>query len=82
MTSIISKYFLRYVLQLAIADLLFLLTLPFKISEDFLGGWTYSEWMCKAIETILFLNYYASCLFLMVSVKKEIENILLYISFD
>nr|XP_018672649.1 C3a anaphylatoxin chemotactic receptor [Ciona intestinalis] len=55
-----------YVLQLAIADSLFLLTLPFKMVEDMNGRWIYSEWMCKAKETLLFLNYYASILFLMI----------------
>uniref|UniRef100_H2YCB6 G-protein coupled receptors family 1 profile domain-containing protein n=1 Tax=Ciona savignyi TaxID=51511 RepID=H2YCB6_CIOSA len=55
-----------YVLQLAIADSLFLLTLPFKMVEDIHGNWIYSEWMCKGKETLLFLNYYASILFLVV----------------
>uniref|UniRef100_F6SEF7 G-protein coupled receptors family 1 profile domain-containing protein n=1 Tax=Ciona intestinalis TaxID=7719 RepID=F6SEF7_CIOIN len=55
-----------YVLQLAIADSLFLLTLPFKMVEDVNGRWIYPEWMCKAKETLLFLNYYASIIFLMV----------------
>ncbi|XP_076816326.1 uncharacterized protein LOC143462164 isoform X2 [Clavelina lepadiformis] len=55
-----------YVLQLAIADTVFLLTLPFKISEDLHEGWIYPEWMCKAKETLLFVNYNASILFLMI----------------
>ncbi|XP_078494051.1 somatostatin receptor type 2-like [Ciona intestinalis] len=55
-----------YVLQLAIADSLFLLTLPFQMVEDINGRWIYPEWMCKAKETLLFLNYYASIIFLMV----------------
>ena len=58
--------FNRYVLQLAIADSLFLLTLPFKASQDLYNSWLFPEWMCKATETILFINYYASILFLMV----------------
>ncbi|CAK8679691.1 unnamed protein product [Clavelina lepadiformis] len=53
-----------YVLQLAVADSLFLLTLPFVISEAVNKEWIYPEWMCKARETILFINYYASVLFL------------------
>ena len=61
-----SCYFNRYVLQLAIADSLFLLTLPFKASQDLYNSWLFPEWMCKATETILFINYYASILFLMV----------------
>lgn len=53
-------------MQLAITDSILLLTLPFKVTEDLNHGWIYPEWMCKAKETILFLNYYASILFLMV----------------
>ncbi|CAK8688568.1 unnamed protein product [Clavelina lepadiformis] len=55
-----------YVLQLALADSLFLLTLPFKVSEELQGSWIYPQWMCKAKETILFFNYYASILFLVI----------------
>jgi len=57
---------LRYVLQLAIADSLFLLSLPFKWTEDINKRWIYPEWMCKGKETMLFLNYNASCLVLVV----------------
>jgi len=59
------------VLQLALADSLFLLTLPFKTSEDINKSWIYAEWMCKAKETVLFLNYYASIMFLMVRILSE-----------
>nr|CAB3262630.1 uncharacterized protein LOC100181055 [Phallusia mammillata] len=55
-----------YVLQLAVADSLFLLTLPFKTTEDLNKRWIYPEWMCQAKETLLFLNYYASIMFLMI----------------
>lgn len=55
-----------YVLQLAVADTVFLLTIPFRIVEDFNGAWIFPEWMCKAKETILFLNYYSSIGFLMI----------------
>ncbi|CAK8688442.1 unnamed protein product [Clavelina lepadiformis] len=55
-----------YVLQLAIADTIFLLTLPFNISEAINHRWIYPQWMCKAKESILFLNFYASVLFLVV----------------
>nr|XP_039259778.1 uncharacterized protein LOC120336221 isoform X1 [Styela clava] len=55
-----------YVLQLAIADSIFLLTIPFRISEDIENTWIFPEWMCKAKETILFLNYYSSIAFLVV----------------
>ncbi|XP_078491970.1 somatostatin receptor type 2-like [Ciona intestinalis] len=55
-----------YVLQLAIADSLFLITLPFKMMEDINSYWIYPEWMCKGKETLLFLNYYTSVSFLMI----------------
>lgn len=55
-----------YILQLAIADAVFLLTIPFKITEDVHHEWIYSGTMCKMKEAILFLNYYSSILFLMV----------------
>lgn len=55
-----------YVLQLAIADTIFLLTLPFKIVEDVNDEWIFTDSMCKLKETILFLNYYSSILFLTV----------------
>ncbi|XP_039253861.1 somatostatin receptor type 2-like [Styela clava] len=55
-----------YVLQLAIADSLFLTTLPFKVIEDIHHEWIFPAWLCKVKETFLFLNYYSSVLFLMV----------------
>jgi len=55
-----------YVLQLAIADTLFLLTLPFKANEDINNAWEYPNWLCKVKECILFVNYNASVLFLMI----------------
>ena len=61
----------RYVVQLSIAGTLFLLTVPFKISESLHDGWIFPEWMCKTNETILFLNYYASILFLTVRMNKS-----------
>jgi len=55
-----------YVLQLAFADILFLLTIPFKVSEDFHGLWPFGNWLCSVKETILFLNYNASVFFLVI----------------
>ena len=59
-------YVSRYVLQIAIADSLFLLMLPFKLVEEYHGQWTFPEWFCKMNETILFLNYYSSIVLLTV----------------
>uniref|UniRef100_H2Z6T6 G-protein coupled receptors family 1 profile domain-containing protein n=1 Tax=Ciona savignyi TaxID=51511 RepID=H2Z6T6_CIOSA len=55
-----------YILQLALADTLFLLMLPFTASSELSGGWTYGVGMCKLKEAILFINYYASIYFLVV----------------
>ena len=58
--------FYRYVLQLAIADTVFLLTLPFNASQTIQEEWIYSEGLCKVKEAVLYINYYASIMFLMV----------------
>ena len=60
----------RYILHLAIADSIFLLTLPFQVSSELNQIWIYPEWLCKAKETILFCNYYASILFLVVNTQR------------
>ena len=65
---------LRYVLQLAIADTLFLITWPSKLKAHVDNRWEFPEWMCKVNETILFLNYYASVMFLVVSGKMCLTN--------
>jgi len=56
----------RYVLQLAIADTIFLFTIPFRVHEQMVGHWSFPTWMCKAKEIALFINYNASVFFLMV----------------
>jgi len=68
--SVIKKKFLlyRYLLQLAVADTIFLATTPLKIWEDIWDQWPFPEWMCKTNEGVLFLNYYSSTLFLMVGI--------------
>ena len=58
--------FFRYVLHLAVADCLFLLTIPFKVAEDVNDEWIFSGGMCKATEAVLFLNYFSSIFLLMV----------------
>ncbi|XP_078486718.1 uncharacterized protein LOC101242898 isoform X1 [Ciona intestinalis] len=55
-----------YILQLAIADTLFLLMLPFTASSELSGEWSYGIVMCKIKEAILFINYYASIYFLVI----------------
>ncbi|XP_077975616.1 delta-type opioid receptor-like [Styela clava] len=55
-----------YILQLAIADSAFLLTLPFQVVEDVNNAWIFPDGMCKAKETVLIINYYSSISFLTV----------------
>ncbi|KAM4869237.1 proteinase-activated receptor 3 [Urocitellus parryii] len=51
--------------NLAIADLLFLMTLPFKIAYHFNGNnWVFGEVMCRAITVIFYGNIYCSILLL------------------
>ena len=59
---------IRYVFQLAIADTLFLLTLPFKVHEDIYQNWNLPAFLCVAKETVVHLSYNASVLFLVVSI--------------
>jgi len=56
----------KYLLQLSFADLLFILAIPLRINEDLLGEWGSSNGVCKANNTLMYTNYYASLLFLMV----------------
>lgn len=60
---------IRYMLQLALADFLFLAVIPFQVTENINMRWIFPEWMCKVKETILFFNYYASVILLMVRAR-------------
>ncbi|CAM4593446.1 C-C chemokine receptor type 9-like [Lepidochelys kempii] len=53
----------RYLLHLAIADLLLLLTLPFwaKAASD---GWIFKNFMCKIVNSMYKINFYSCMLFL------------------
>ncbi|NXW65188.1 CCR9 protein, partial [Eurystomus gularis] len=53
----------RYLLHLAIADLLLLLTLPFwaKAASD---GWIFKNFMCKVVNSMYKINFYGCSLFL------------------
>jgi len=57
--------FNSYILQLAIADSILLLTLPFTMHEV-KTGWDFSLFFCYIHQISLFFNYYASVFFLMV----------------
>ncbi|NWI14890.1 CCR9 protein, partial [Crypturellus soui] len=53
----------RYLLHLAIADLLLLFTLPFwaKTASD---GWIFKSFMCKIVNSMYKINFYGCTLFL------------------
>ncbi|NXN71467.1 CCR9 protein, partial [Himantopus himantopus] len=53
----------RYLLHLAIADLLLLFTLPFwaKAASD---GWIFRNFMCKVVNSMYKINFYGCSLFL------------------
>lgn len=52
-----------YLLNLAVADLLFLCTLPFWASNA-VSGWGFGEGMCKFVSAVYKINFFSSMLFL------------------
>lgn len=52
-----------YLLNLAVADLLFLLTLPFW-AIDAQSGWIFPEGLCKVVSALYKINFFASMLLL------------------
>ncbi|XP_058051680.1 C-X-C chemokine receptor type 3 [Ahaetulla prasina] len=52
-----------FVFNLAIADILLVVTLPFWAAQAVLG-WIFKDFFCKVIGSILKINFYASILFL------------------
>ncbi|XP_039269644.2 somatostatin receptor type 2-like [Styela clava] len=54
-----------YVLQLTIADTVFLFTLPVFSMQKVLDNWRFGSGVCKLCQTIKFMNYYAGIFFLM-----------------
>ncbi|CAK8693229.1 unnamed protein product [Clavelina lepadiformis] len=55
-----------YILQLALADTLFLAMLSLTAQSSIIGRWIHPEWVCKFKEGVIFINYYASIYFLVV----------------
>ncbi|NWU67431.1 CCR9 protein, partial [Pterocles burchelli] len=53
----------RYLLHLAIADLLLLLTLPFW-AKAASNGWIFKNFMCKVVNSMYKINFYSCSLFL------------------
>ncbi|KAM3829302.1 C-X-C chemokine receptor type 3 [Vipera latastei] len=52
-----------FILNLAIADILLVFTLPFWTAQAVLG-WIFKDFLCKVIGSILKVNFYTSILFL------------------
>ncbi|XP_068133809.1 proteinase-activated receptor 3-like [Hyperolius riggenbachi] len=61
-------------INLAAADLLFMLALPFKIAYHFLGNnWIFGENMCRAVTAVFYGNMYCSVFFLTaISIDRHI----------
>uniref|UniRef100_A0A8C3TXR0 G-protein coupled receptors family 1 profile domain-containing protein n=1 Tax=Catharus ustulatus TaxID=91951 RepID=A0A8C3TXR0_CATUS len=54
-----------FLLNLAMADLLFVLLLPFKISYHLLGNhWLFGDYLCRTMVAFFYGNMYSSILFL------------------
>ncbi|XP_004703937.1 C-X-C chemokine receptor type 4 [Echinops telfairi] len=53
----------KYRLHLSVADLLFVLTLPFW-AVDAVAGWYFGQFMCQAVHVIYTVNLYSSVLLL------------------
>ncbi|XP_074842196.1 C-C chemokine receptor type 9-like [Carettochelys insculpta] len=63
----------RYLLHLAIADLLFLFTLPFW-AKAASNGWIFKNFMCKIVNSMYKINFYSCTLVLMcISVDRYIS---------
>ncbi|XP_063062249.1 C-C chemokine receptor type 9-like [Engraulis encrasicolus] len=52
-----------YLLNLAVADLLFLFTLPFW-ATDALSGWSFGDGLCKVVMALYKINFFSSMLLL------------------
>ncbi|XP_044129971.1 proteinase-activated receptor 3-like [Bufo gargarizans] len=61
-------------INLAAADLLFLLALPFKITYHFMeNNWIFGETLCRIVTAVFYGNMYGSVLFLMaISIDRYI----------
>ncbi|KAB7493890.1 Somatostatin receptor type 5 [Armadillidium nasatum] len=53
-----------YILNLAIADLLYLMGLPFLIVTSHVGNWVFGNFMCKMYMVVTSLNQFTSSFFL------------------
>ncbi|XP_066473967.1 lysophosphatidic acid receptor 5 [Tiliqua scincoides] len=53
-----------YMLNLAVSDLLFTISLPFRIYYYSEGEWPFGDFLCQVSASIFQINMYGSCLFL------------------
>ncbi|KFW09439.1 C-C chemokine receptor type 4, partial [Eurypyga helias] len=53
-----------YLLNLAIADLLFVFSLPFLVQYSIVSQWTFGNAMCKIISSAYFIGFYSSAFFI------------------
>ncbi|KAJ7404566.1 C-C chemokine receptor type 4 [Willisornis vidua] len=53
-----------YLLNLAIADLLFVFSLPFLVQYSIMSQWTFGNAMCKIISSAYFIGFYSSVFFI------------------
>ncbi|KAG9355934.1 hypothetical protein JZ751_000778 [Albula glossodonta] len=58
-----------YLLNLAVADLLFLGTLPFW-AADAVNGWTFGHGMCKVVSAVYKINFF-SCMLLLTCISVD-----------
>ncbi|XP_070598194.1 lysophosphatidic acid receptor 5 [Erythrolamprus reginae] len=54
-----------YMCNLVISDLLFTISLPFRIYYYYMGKWPFGSFLCQVSGSLFQINMYGSCLFLM-----------------
>ncbi|XP_063150760.1 lysophosphatidic acid receptor 5 [Candoia aspera] len=54
-----------YMCNLVVTDLLFTISLPFRIYYYFMGEWLFGTFLCQVFGSLFQINMYGSCLFLM-----------------
>lgn len=54
-----------YMCNLVVSDLLFTISLPFRIYYYYMGEWPFGSFLCQVSGSLFQINMYGSCLFLM-----------------
>ncbi len=68
-----------FILNLAVADDLFMLTLPFFAYSTFAKDWIFGSWLCTVMSALYGINLYAS-IFTMVSTFFTFSGVLLLLT--